>query len=299
MYDKTSRRWESKRRSWRNCRGCVAELQVVFHYCSAELLSRLSLPSSFAHCSLCMCDQQSWEARLVATGVTDFEGAAAPPRPPRRPATNGTSEDKKATDDVKPKLGDNAGEGSSSGAQADATASSGAAAAGPSSSSSAAAGGSGSSKARRTEGGQDATHGRSNGHEGADATGREDGPGGSQKAGEKRKQPESNSDEIGSDLDDSDDEDHAGGEGGGEALDGDTVLCLYDKVRGVSQEKVFSDRCQIRLTLTNASLATSRPPFHWQVNRVRNRWKCILRDGVANIDGRDYLFSRCNTEFEW
>lgn len=36
-----------------------------------------------------------------------------------------------------------------------------------------------------------------------------------------------------------------------------------------------------------------------QVNRVRNRWKCILRDGVANIDGRDYLFSRCNTEFEW
>ncbi|PWN18244.1 hypothetical protein BCV69DRAFT_79493 [Microstroma glucosiphilum] len=204
--------------------------------------------------------QRSWEARLVATGVTDFEGAAVPPRAPRRPAGNngaGAGEDKKTGDDVKPKLEDHAGEGPSSGDQA-ATATSAAAG------SSSAAGGSGSSKARRTEGGHDATHARSNGHDGVDGSGGEDGPAGSQKAGEKRKQPESNSDEIGSDLDDSDDEENAAGEGGGEALDGDTVLCLYDKV-----------------------------------NRVRNRWKCILRDGVANIDGRDYLFSRCNTEFEW
>lgn len=73
-------------------------------------------------------------------------------------------------------------------------------------------------------------------------------------------------DEIGSDLDDSDDDDGDGSE--------DMILCLYDKVQ-----------------------------------RVKNKWKCVLRDGVASIGGRDYLFSKCNgyvraewltrSEFEW
>ena len=62
-------------------------------------------------------------------------------------------------------------------------------------------------------------------------------------------------DEIGSDLDDSDDD----GDGSE-----DMILCLYDKVQ-----------------------------------RVKNKWKCVLRDGVASIGGRDYLFSKCNGEFEW
>ncbi|WFD14087.1 transcription factor IIA subunit alpha [Malassezia arunalokei] len=44
----------------------------------------------------------------------------------------------------------------------------------------------------------------------------------------------------------------------------DMILCLYDKVQ-----------------------------------RVKNKWKCVLRDGVASIGGRDYLFSKCNGEFEW
>lgn len=39
----------------------------------------------------------------------------------------------------------------------------------------------------------------------------------------------------------------------------DMVLCLYDKVQ-----------------------------------RVKNKWKCVLRDGIASINGRDYLFSKCN-----
>ena len=36
-----------------------------------------------------------------------------------------------------------------------------------------------------------------------------------------------------------------------------------------------------------------------KVARVRNRWRCNLRDGVASIDGRDYVFSRLNAELEW
>ena len=63
-------------------------------------------------------------------------------------------------------------------------------------------------------------------------------------------------------MDDSDDD--LDGEGGENGADTDTVLCLYDKVQ-----------------------------------RVKNKWKCVLKDGVANIDGKDYVFSRCNTEFEW
>jgi len=62
---------------------------------------------------------------------------------------------------------------------------------------------------------------------------------------------EQDKDEIGSDLDDSDDDDADGTE--------DMILCLYDKVQ-----------------------------------RVKNKWKCVLRDGVASIGGRDYLFSKCN-----
>ena len=31
-----------------------------------------------------------------------------------------------------------------------------------------------------------------------------------------------------------------------------------------------------------------------KVQRVKNKWKCVLRDGVASIGGRDYLFSKCN-----
>lgn len=71
--------------------------------------------------------------------------------------------------------------------------------------------------------------------------------------------------EIGSDLDDSEEEDAEGNE--------DMMLCLYDKV---------GDRCFYS------------PPLTPQVQRVKNKWKCVLRDGVASVGGRDYLFSKCN-----
>ncbi|QRV96026.1 transcription factor IIA, 1-like [Ceratobasidium sp. AG-Ba] len=71
--------------------------------------------------------------------------------------------------------------------------------------------------------------------------------------------------EIGSDLDDSDDSDADDVENdgaGGEA--GDYVFCTYDKVQ-----------------------------------RVKNKWKCVLKDGMIHVNGRDYLFAKCNGEFEW
>ncbi|KAG9302913.1 hypothetical protein G9A89_022330 [Geosiphon pyriformis] len=65
---------------------------------------------------------------------------------------------------------------------------------------------------------------------------------------------------INSDLDDSDEEDaNAEGE--------DTqniVLCLYDKV-----------------------------------TRTKNKWKCVLKDGIMSANGKDYLFNKGNGEFSF
>nr|POE66143.1 transcription initiation factor iia large subunit [Quercus suber] len=68
---------------------------------------------------------------------------------------------------------------------------------------------------------------------------------------------------INSDLDDSDDENQ---ENMGEDDDemGDTILCTYDKVQ-----------------------------------RVKNKWKCILKDGVMSVKGKEWVFHKGTGEFEW
>ncbi|ORY81027.1 transcription factor IIA, alpha/beta subunit [Protomyces lactucae-debilis] len=70
---------------------------------------------------------------------------------------------------------------------------------------------------------------------------------------------------INSDLDDSDDDAlNSGNEAEGDEGDMQTVLCLYDKVA-----------------------------------RTKNKWKCVLKDGLVSLNGRDYAFSKANGEFEW
>ncbi|KAF9050055.1 transcription factor IIA, alpha/beta subunit-domain-containing protein [Panaeolus papilionaceus] len=65
------------------------------------------------------------------------------------------------------------------------------------------------------------------------------------------------SEAINSDLDDSDTEgDNDSDEGA--AGESDIVFCTYDKVA-----------------------------------RVKNKWKCILKDGMIHINGKDYLFAKC------
>ncbi len=29
-----------------------------------------------------------------------------------------------------------------------------------------------------------------------------------------------------------------------------------------------------------------------KVSRIKNKWKCILKDGVVNINGKDFVFNR-------
>ncbi|ORY54835.1 transcription factor IIA, alpha/beta subunit [Pseudomassariella vexata] len=66
---------------------------------------------------------------------------------------------------------------------------------------------------------------------------------------------------INSDLDDSDDnlEDDDEDEDGGQIM-----LCMYDKVQ-----------------------------------RVKNKWKCVLKDGVLSVNGKDYVFHKATGEYEW
>lgn len=176
--------------------------------------------------------QRSWEAKIVATQVAEFEGAPALP-----PARSRSSKKQEPNTEVKSEEG-NGVNGSSSGSNgADQH----------------------RSKVARADGSTDVAGAADSGSHDA-ATGATKAEDDDAAAGQKRKRI-SDDDEIGSDLDDSDDED---AEGGADGDNDDMVLCLYDKVQ-----------------------------------RVKNKWKCVLKDGVASIDGRDYLFAKCNGEFEW
>ncbi len=33
--------------------------------------------------------------------------------------------------------------------------------------------------------------------------------------------------------------------------------------------------------------------FSAQVARVKNKWKCVLKDGMIHVNGKDYLFAKC------
>lgn len=70
-------------------------------------------------------------------------------------------------------------------------------------------------------------------------------------------------DEVGSELDDSDD-DYLISENDDEGPDENLVLCLYEKV-----------------------------------TRTKARWKCSLKDGIATINRKDFTFQKAQVEAEW
>ncbi|KAI2628014.1 transcription factor IIA, alpha/beta subunit [Hypomontagnella submonticulosa] len=75
------------------------------------------------------------------------------------------------------------------------------------------------------------------------------------------KDEEDDEDAINSDLDDPDDniEEDDDDEDGAQIM-----LCMYDKVQ-----------------------------------RVKNKWKCVLKDGVLSVNGKDYVFHKATGEYEW
>ncbi|KAM7206793.1 Transcription factor IIA, alpha/beta subunit [Rhypophila sp. PSN 637] len=69
-------------------------------------------------------------------------------------------------------------------------------------------------------------------------------------------------DAINSDLDDSDDDREEDDDD--EESSGHMMLCMYDKVQ-----------------------------------RVKNKWKCTMKDGVMTVSGKEYVFHKGTGEFEW
>ncbi|KAK4465637.1 transcription initiation factor IIA large subunit [Cladorrhinum samala] len=76
------------------------------------------------------------------------------------------------------------------------------------------------------------------------------------------KDEELDEDAINSDLDDPDDENDDDDDDDDAA--GHMMLCMYDKVQ-----------------------------------RVKNKWKCTLKDGVLTVNGREYVFHKATGEYEW
>ncbi|KAK0618030.1 transcription factor IIA, alpha/beta subunit [Bombardia bombarda] len=76
------------------------------------------------------------------------------------------------------------------------------------------------------------------------------------------KEEELDNDAINSDLDDSEDP-NDDDEDDDESM-GHMMLCMYDKVQ-----------------------------------RVKNKWKCTLKDGVLTVNGREYVFHKATGEYEW
>ncbi|KAF2808199.1 transcription factor IIA, alpha/beta subunit [Mytilinidion resinicola] len=76
------------------------------------------------------------------------------------------------------------------------------------------------------------------------------------------KKEERDEDAINSDLDDPEDDNDGGDDSNDENMD--YMLCTYDKVQ-----------------------------------RVKNKWKCTLKDGILTTNKKEYLFHKANGEFEW
>jgi len=36
-----------------------------------------------------------------------------------------------------------------------------------------------------------------------------------------------------------------------------------------------------------------------KVTRSKSKWKCVLKEGMMNINGKDYTFSKATGEFHW
>ena len=80
-----------------------------------------------------------------------------------------------------------------------------------------------------------------------------------------KRRPDPNSNELTSDLDDSDEEFTGNGvNDGGEEDDMDFMFCLYDKVQ-----------------------------------RTKSKYKVALTHGVIGIQGREWVFNRANGDYDW
>jgi transcription initiation factor TFIIA large subunit len=91
--------------------------------------------------------------------------------------------------------------------------------------------------------------------------------------------PEAN--DVGDELDDEDDDD-----GNEEGREDPNPLCSDDDVSEDEPTELFDTEnvvvCQ-----------------YDRISRTKNKWRFILKSGVMNIDGRDYVFSKATGDADW
>jgi len=92
---------------------------------------------------------------------------------------------------------------------------------------------------------------------------------------------EAEGNDVGDDLDDDDDED-----GNEEGKEDPNPLCSDDDVSDDEPAELFDTEnvvvCQ-----------------YDKISRTKNKWRFILKSGVMNIDGRDYVFSKATGDADW
>ncbi|CAF1084344.1 unnamed protein product [Adineta steineri] len=87
--------------------------------------------------------------------------------------------------------------------------------------------------------------------------------------------------DVGEELDDDDDE-----EGNEEGREDPNPLCSDDDVSDAEPDELFDTDnvvvCQ-----------------YDKISRTKNKWRFILKSGVMNIEGRDYVFSKATGDADW
>lgn len=70
------------------------------------------------------------------------------------------------------------------------------------------------------------------------------------------------------------------------------IVCQYDKVMGnFDQNNIsFVEVVYIFIHFLYKKI---------QITRIKNRWKFHLKDGIMNINARDYMFCKANGDAEW
>jgi transcription initiation factor TFIIA large subunit len=92
---------------------------------------------------------------------------------------------------------------------------------------------------------------------------------------------EAEGNDVGDELDDDDDDD-----GNEEGKEDPNPLCSDDDVSDDEPAELFDTEnvvvCQ-----------------YDKISRTKNKWRFILKSGVMNIDGRDYVFSKATGDADW
>lgn len=61
-----------------------------------------------------------------------------------------------------------------------------------------------------------------------------------------------------------------------------------------SDDNSNDDAAELQDDISNLILAQFE-----KVTRSKSKWKCVLKEGMMNINGNDYTFSKATGEFHW